>query len=123
MTTIQDNEGFEGIEVETPVGRFRAGRESDGWNDDADYRAARKRVRRNMAFYRHVWTYLSVIGLLFVLDIATGGGWWVHWIALVWGVILVLHFLNVFVFDSLLGRDAERRMIERELRKRESRGH
>ena len=39
------------------------------------------------------------------------------------GIIIALRFLNVFVFESLLGRDAERRMIETELRKREGRRH
>ena len=39
-----------------------------------------------------------------------------------WGIILFLHFLNVFVFDAVIGREAERRMIERELRKRQGSG-
>jgi len=42
----------------------------------------------------------------------------VQWVALVWGVVLALHFLNVFVFDVILGREAEQRMVERELRRR-----
>lgn len=117
--TIQDDEGFEGVEVETPVGSFRAGRGRGHWDEDDDYRAARKKVRRRMGYYRHLSTYVSVIGLLLVFDVITGPDeFWVQWIALVWGIILVMHALQVFVFDSIMGRDAERRMIEQEVRKR-----
>jgi hypothetical protein len=58
-----------------------------------------------------------------VVDIVTGPDeFWVQWVALAWGVVLGVHLLNVFVFDSLLGGEAERRMIERELRKRNDGG-
>jgi hypothetical protein len=90
---------------------------------DEEYRRARRRVRRVMGFYRHVTTYVSVLLVLLALDIVTGpDDFWVQWVALVWGIILALHFLNVFAWDSILGREAERRMIEKELRKREGGG-
>jgi hypothetical protein len=121
--TIQDDEGFEGVEVNTPVGSFRAGRGGRGKGDaddtGEDYRRARRRVRRLMAFYRHLTTYVSVILLLLLLDVVTGPeDFWVHWVAIIWGIILLIHFLNVFAFDHLLGREAEKRMIERELQRR-----
>lgn len=119
-----DDEGFEGVEVNTPVGSFRAGR-GRGWTaseEDEEYHRARRRVRRMMAFYRHLATAVTTLLLLLVLDIITGvDGWWVHWVAIVWGIILLIHFLNVFVFEALLGREAEKRLIERELGKRQGR--
>lgn len=119
--TFQDK-GFEGVEVETPLGTFRAGHDT-GWTDDHEFRAVRRLVRRRMGFFRHVWTALVVLGLLLIADVAAGWDGWSLWVALIWGIVLALHFLNVFVFDSLLGREAEGRMIERELRKRHSSGH
>ncbi len=122
--TFSDEEGFEGVEFHTPVGSFRAGRGGSG-DDEADqeYRAARRRVRRVMGFYRHVTTYVSVLLLLLAVDIVTGPDeFWVQWVALIWGIFLAMHFLNVWVFDAVIGRDAERRMVERELRKRQGRG-
>ncbi len=117
--TIHDDEGFEGVEFDTPVGSFRAGRSQQ----DDEYRAARRAVRRRMGFFRHLSTYVTVIAGLLVIDIVTGvEEFWVQWVALVWGVILGVHLINVFLFDSLLGREAERRMIERELRKRDDGG-
>lgn len=124
---LDNDEDFEGVEVNTPVGSFRAGR-GRGWtraDEDADeeYRRARRRVRRVMAFYRHLATAVTTLLLLLILDIITGvKGWWVHWVAIVWGIILLIHFLNVFVFESLLGREAEKRLIERELGKRQGGG-
>jgi len=124
MTTIEDDEGFEGVEFDTPIGSFRAGRGRMAYDAAGEeYRRARRLVRRKMGFFRHLTTAISVLLLLLVVDIATGPGeFWVQWVALVWGIILFLHFLNVFVFDAVIGREAERRMIERELRKRQGSG-
>lgn len=122
--TFSDDEGFEGVEFHTPVGSFRAGRGGGSGGDEADqeYRAARRRVRRIMGFYRHLTMYVSVLLVLLAIDIVTGpDDFWVQWVALVWGILLALHFLNVWVFDSVIGGDAERRMVERELRKRQGR--
>ena len=119
--TITDDEGFEGVEFDTPVGSFRAGR-GRGSPEDEELREARKRVRRRMGLFRHVSTFVTVMAALLVIDVATGvDEFWVQWVALVWGAVLGVHFLNVYVFDSLLGREAERRMVEEELRKRQGR--
>jgi hypothetical protein len=80
-------------------------------------------VRRRIGFYRLVWMALCVFGLVLVIDVATGWDGWSLWVGAIMGILIGLRFLNVFVFDSLLGREAERRMIEAELRKREGRGH
>ncbi len=124
----ENDDDFEGVQFNTPVGSFRAGK-GRGWTpggrdeEEEDYRRARRRVRRVMAFYRHLTTAVTTLILLLILDIITGvEGWWVQWVAVVWGLILLIHFLNVFVFDALLGRDAEKRMIERELGKRQGGG-
>ena len=122
--TIQDDEDFEGVEFDTPVGTFRAGR-GGGYrftDDSDDFRSIRRKVRRRMAFFRMLLTFAWVLALLALIDWVTGDGWWVQWVALIGGVVVALRFLSIFVFDSLIGREAERRMIERELRKRESRG-
>ncbi len=119
--TVEDDEGFEGVEFHTPVGSFRAGRGHGAMIDDdeEEYRRARRRVRRVMAFYRHLTTFVTVTLLLLVVDIVTGPeDFWVQWVALIWGIILLIHFLNVFAFDAILGREAEKRMLERELHKR-----
>lgn len=115
------DESFEGIEFDTPLGSFRAGRGFDA--SDEDYRSARRRVRKKFGFFRHAGTYVTVLLLLLALDLLIDrDDFFVQWVALIWGVILALHFLNAFVFDVFLSREAESRMIERELRKRSRSG-
>lgn len=114
--TAQGDEAFEGVEFDTPIGSFRAGR---GGNGDADYRSAKRRVRRVFGFYKHAATYVTVLLLLLAVDlIVDADEFFVQWVAFIWGIVLALHFLNVYVFDVFLSREAESRMIERELRKR-----
>ena len=124
MSRFEDDEGFEGVEFHTPLGSFRAGHGHGGpaEADDEEYRRARRRVRRVMGFYRHLSTFISVLLVLLAIDILDGtDAFFTQWVALIWGIILTLHFLNVYAFDFFLGRDAERRMIERELRKGQGR--
>lgn len=114
--TARSGDQFDGIEIETPVGSFRAGRNLD---DDPDYRDVRRRVKRRFGFFKHIATFVTLLGVLLAIDLAIDSGeFFVHWVALVWGIFLALHFLNVFIFDVFLSREAEGRMIERELRKR-----
>jgi len=119
----ESDEPFEGVDVDSPVGRIRVGRSRGrrfrfrvGDRDDA-YSAARRRVRRRLRFYRHLVTYL-VLNLVFLaFDGLTGGGFWVQWVAGIWGAFLLYDFLSAFVFPNLWGWEVERRMIERELRR------
>lgn len=122
MTTSDRDEGpFEGIDVELPFVSFRAGK--GGWrrgtdmDDDRAYRLARRRVREKLNFYRHVATFTLVIGLLALIDFLTGTGWWVHYVAAIWGAIIVFQGANTFLFRSIWSRETEERMIEDELRK------
>src|SRR5262245_32280458 len=48
-------------------------------------------------FYRHFLIYAAVIAGLAVLNIATGDAFWIHWVALGWGLGLGLHAFLVFV--------------------------
>jgi len=78
----------------------------------------RRRVRRRLRFYRDVASFVVIVGALALIDWATGGGWWVQWVAIVWGGILALQFLRMFVGPILWGCDVEERMVRRELERR-----
>jgi hypothetical protein len=118
-----DRDDFEGIDINGPWGGVRIGsgrlrREFDG---DPEYRSIRRRVRRRLEFYRHVATFTVIVGGLTLLDWATGGGWWVQWVAAIWGALLSLQLINTFIAPPLWGRDAEERMVRRELERRRGR--
>ena len=87
---------------------------------DERYEEVRKRVRARLKFFRDLTTYVVVISILTVIDWQTGDDWWVQWVAGIWGIFLVLDLLNVFVVQTLWGKEAEERMIEKELRQHKS---
>ena len=95
----------------------------DRSNSD-EYWSVRRRVRRRLRFVRHLFTYLALNGVFVLLDWSTGGSGsginWSQWVALVWGIFLAWEFISTFLAPQLWGREAEERMIERELRRRRS---
>ncbi len=117
----REEEPFEGVSIDLPFVSFRAGHGAWGWNvsfnEDDEYRRAKRRVRARLGFYRHLAMYAAVMVSLFVLDWLTGGGFWVQWPAGIWGAILVWQAFNVFVFPQIWSSETEERMIEEELRR------
>jgi hypothetical protein len=86
-------------------------------SDDAGYREARARVRALRAFYQHLMVYAAVIGMLFLVNLASSPIWWVQWPAMGWGLLLVLH--GVFTNTGLLGPAWEERRIAELMRRKE----
>ena len=124
----EDDDDFEGIDINGPWGGIRIG--SGGVrvgrhfvDGDDEYRRARRRVRRRLDFMRNVAYFVVITGVLAAIDGATGGGWWVQWLAAIWGGILVLQFLGTFVAPMLWGREVEQRMVEREVQRQRGRVH
>ena len=118
-----EGDEFEGIDINGPWGgvRIGSGRLRDRFGGDAEERRIRRRIRRRLDFYRHVATYAVVVGGLALIDWLTGGGWWVQWVAGIWGAVLVLQFIGLFVSPMLWGREVEERMVRRELERRRGR--
>ena len=74
------------------------------------YQQAKKRVQ----FKIHLVVYVGVNLLLLIINLSTPGDYlWVKWPILGWGIGLVFHALNVYVFpDKTTVRDE---MIRREM--------
>ncbi len=126
----QPRDEFEGIDINGPWGGIRIGSGgvrfgdgADGWDadDDAELRAVRRRVRQRLDFVRGLAFYVLITGGLALLDWSTGDGWWVQWVAIIWGAFIAMQFLSTFVAPAMWGRDAEERMVERELQRRRGR--
>lgn len=71
------------------------------------YRRAKRRVLVLKGFYLHLINYIGVMGLLFLIDVLTGGGWWFYWPLLGWGIGIAAHGLTVFGFKGFLGSEWE----------------
>ena len=78
----------------------------------------RRKVRQKLNFYRSLVTFIVVVGALALADWLTGGDWWVQWVAGIWGGLLLLDLLRIFVGPTFWGRDVEDRIVERELQRR-----
>jgi fatty acid desaturase len=118
-----DDDEFEGVEVSSPLGQVRVGRGGVhvglGEEDDGvEEKRVRRRVRRRLDFYRNLTFFVVIVGALALIDFATGGGWWVQWVAAIWGGILGLQFLSTFIAPLLWGREAEERLVQQEMERR-----
>ncbi len=98
MTPGREPDEFEGIDISGPWGGIRIGSggvrmgnwSSEPWDDDAEVRAIRRRVRRRLDFFKNVAFFVLITGGLALIDWLSGGGWWVQWVAAIWGAFLAL---------------------------------
>ena len=56
---------------------------------------ARKAKLKKKAFAYHLYSYMCVNSLLFIINALTPGPWWFQWSLLGWGVGLVFHYKAV----------------------------
>jgi len=80
------------------------------------YEVARKRVEEKKGFFTHLAVYILVNILLVIIWAfpAGGGGYpWFLWVLGGWGIGILFHFLEVFVFSKQTSW--EKRAIEKEV--------
>ena len=86
------------------------------------YKEAQAKVKEMKKFYSHAFSYLTVNGFLFVLNMITSPGhWWFLYPALGWGMGLASHGFKAFGMNGLLGKDWEEKKIEEILQKQKAR--
>jgi hypothetical protein len=52
--------------------------------------------RRRSGLNPHLWSFIIIIGGLFLIDFFTGKGWWFQWPLLGWGIGLAFHFRSAY---------------------------
>jgi hypothetical protein len=60
--------------------------------DDATHGDGESRALVRRLFRWHLLAYISAMGILVVVNIFTGGGWWSFWPICAWGIVLAFHF-------------------------------
>ena len=80
------------------------------------YRRAEKRVKAKLGFYYNVSIYIAICLLLIVINLSTSPEYfWAKWPLMGWGIGILFHALDVFVFS---GKSAIiQQMIEKEMKK------
>ncbi|MGK9175686.1 helix-turn-helix domain-containing protein [Yokenella regensburgei] len=103
---------------EVSVAELCANRESK--NDEAvDQRihSARNQLEAETRFYRSLLTAVMVCGLLYVLNRTTSPqSHWSLWVAAIWGALILLRGLRIFIFGNLIA-DWQKKRLQKLLRK------
>jgi uncharacterized membrane protein YdcZ (DUF606 family) len=87
------------------------------------YKHALRQVQAKLGFQQHLIAYLVGTVLLLAIYLLTTlmPGFtnypWFIWPVAGWGVALLLHFLEVFVFNESRAATRRRQMIDREMRR------
>ncbi len=84
--------------------------------DRVKFEHAKRRVAAMKGFYIHLVVFVLVLVGLLVVDVATGGEWWVHWVALGWGVGVIAHAFAVFGLVPRMVADWEARKLKQLMR-------
>jgi hypothetical protein len=72
---------------------------------------AKRRLAALKAFYIHLFVFAMVLAGLAIVNLATGGPWWVLWVLLGWGIGVLAHAVTVFGPTSHVIADWERRKL------------
>jgi len=82
------------------------------------YNRAEKKVDEKIKFYRHLFSYVFVISILFVVNyLFTSNEWWFLWIALFWGIGVLFNYMGVFILDDKFDELYKDNMIKKEMEK------
>lgn len=81
-------------------------------DNEQEYRRAQHTVRAMRGFYIHLFVYVIVMAFLFIVNLMTGGGWWVQWPLFGWGVAVAINGAVVFGLAGWLGPEWEERKIK-----------
>nr|WP_208020414.1 2TM domain-containing protein [Vibrio viridaestus] len=82
----------------------------------AQENAAIEKVREIKSFYTNLLTYVVVIAMLFIINIATDPDYlWAFWPALGWGIGIISHALSTFEVFNLFSANWERKQVEKRL--------
>jgi hypothetical protein len=79
---------------------------------------ARRRLAALKAFYIHLFVFAAVVAGLAIINLATGGPWWVLWVLLGWGIGVLAHAVTVFGRTSQMIADWEQKKLHQFLDER-----
>ncbi len=93
------------------------------------YENARKRAKQKKRLFQHFVVFLIGAVFLIVLNVIIGyqedfkplGYNWFVWAVLLWTLIFLVHFFNVLIINSLMGKDWEARQVDRLVKKQKER--
>lgn len=91
------------------------------------YENARQRARQKKRLFRHFVIFLIGAAFLIVLNVVVGyqedfkplGYNWFVWAVLLWTLLFLIHFFNVFIINSFMGKEWEAKQVDRLVKKQQ----
>ncbi|WP_188369665.1 2TM domain-containing protein [Muriicola marianensis] len=77
---------------------------------------AQERIRSKKNLYRHlVWFLIGGVGLVLLNKVFKYGAEydWSYWVVGFWGILFLVHLVNVFILSPFTGKDWERSQREK----------
>ncbi|MFV8226200.1 2TM domain-containing protein [Christiangramia aquimixticola] len=89
------------------------------------YENARQRAKQKKRLFQHFVVFLIGAVFLIILNVVIGfkedfqplGYNWFVWAVLLWTLLFVIHFINVFIVNSFMGKDWEAQQVDRLVKK------
>jgi len=89
------------------------------------YENARKRARQKKRLFQHFVVFLIGAVFLIVLNVVIGyqenfkplGYNWFVWAVLLWTLLFLIHFFNVFIVNSFMGKEWEAKQVDKLVKK------
>lgn len=89
------------------------------------YENARKRAKEKKRLFQHFVTFLIGAVFLIILNVVIGyqedfkplGYNWFVWAVLLWLLIFLIHFFNVFIVNSFMGKEWEAKQVDKLVKK------
>jgi len=79
--------------------------------DEERLARAQRRLAALKGFYVHLFVFAMVLAGLAIVNLSTGGPWWVLWVLLGWGIGIVAHAMTVLGRSSQAIADWEERKL------------
>ena len=86
--------------------------------NDVNYKFVSDKIDKRLKLYRSFSAYCLVnIFLALVNLIFTPNEWWFYWVTIIWGIFILINFLNVFFIDEMFTNSYREKKIQEELNK------
>ncbi len=93
------------------------------------YENARQRAKQKKRLFQHFVLFLIGAVFLIVLNVVIGykeefkplGYNWFVWAVMLWALLFLIHFFNVFLVNSFMGKEWEAKQLDRLVKKQKER--
>ncbi|MDR5589467.1 2TM domain-containing protein [Christiangramia sp. SM2212] len=93
------------------------------------YENARTRAKQKKRLFQHFVVFLIGAVFLIVLNVVIGyqedfkplGYNWFVWAVLLWTLLFLIHFFNVFIVNSFMGKEWETKQVDKLVKKQKAR--